>query len=132
MRLGSLNLRAQITRSGDVSPFWGRRFPKTIFLQMVLRAQPHVPRSTRGCVCYVWAEWKEERTPFPIQATEGKRADNVAVLRKEKPQPGGWRVNTTNNRPGLTPHVDLNTRLPRAHLSFLFLSSSPHSRKSHV
>lgn len=83
VRLGLLNLRADITRSGDVSLFWGGRFPKTIFLQMALRAQPHVPQSTRGCVYYVWAEWKEERTPFPNQATEGKRADSVPVLRKE-------------------------------------------------
>lgn len=121
VRLGLLNLRA-----GDHSlrrrfSVLGGRFPKTVSLQMVRRAQPHVPQSTRGFVYCVWAERRKERTPFPMQATKGK-SRKCPILEKVKPKPRGGSAHT-NNKTGLIQHnICPSTSLPWAELFLPLLS----------
>ena len=68
-------------------------------------------------VYYVWAEWKEERTPFPIWATKGKIAGNIAVLRQKSKLRGS--VGNTNNTSVFIQRVYPSTSFQRAKFSFL-------------
>lgn len=107
--------------------FWGRSFPKTSFLQMALRTQPHVPQSTRGFVYYVWAERREDRTSFPTQAAKkGKNSGKCPRLEEGKPEPRGSSMNT--NKTGSVQHS-----IPAAAkaLYLVCLPSSQYPRKMH-
>ena len=131
VRLGLLNLRAGDHSLRRCFSVLGGRFPKTIFLQMVLRAQPHVPQSMRSFVYCAWTECKGERKPFPIQATKGK-SRKCPILEKVKPKPRGGSEHK-NNKTGLVQHnICPNTSSNVLIFPFLFcLSSCQYSRKSH-